>query len=69
MREAAGSLPRDYSNCVIPGNPRSCAIYPTVDYDPSVVHVLQLWGTLAAYAAVCLTLTTAILVARDRQRH
>ncbi|MBK9755258.1 MAG: ATP-binding cassette domain-containing protein [Nannocystis sp.] len=62
-------LPRDYSNCVIPGNPRSCAIYPTVDYDPSVVHVLQLWGTLAAYAAVCLTLTTAILVARDRQRH
>ena len=62
-------LPRDYSNCVIPGNPRSCAIYPTVDYDPSVVHVLQLWGTLAAYAAVCLLLTTAILVARDRQRH
>ena len=34
-------LPRDYSNCLIPGNPRSCAIYPSVDYDPGVGHVLQ----------------------------
>jgi ABC-type multidrug transport system ATPase subunit len=62
-------LPRDYSNCLIPGNPRSCAIYPSVDYDPSVTHVLQLWGTLAGYTVICLLLTTAILVARDRQNH
>jgi ABC transport system ATP-binding/permease protein len=61
-------LPRDYSNCVIPGNPRSCSIYPSVNYEPAASHVLQLWGTLAGYAVVCLLLTTLILVARDRQR-
>jgi ABC-type multidrug transport system ATPase subunit len=61
-------LPRDYSDCVIPGNPRSCEIYPSVDYDPAVSHVLQLWGTLAGYTVLCLLLTTLILVARDRQR-
>ena len=61
-------LPRDYSDCVIPGNPRSCAIYPSVDYDPAALHVLQLWGTLAGYTLICLLLTTMILVARDRQR-
>ena len=62
-------LPRDYSDCVIPGNPRSCALYPSVDYDPSGAHILQLWGTLTAYALVCLLLTTMILAARDRKRH
>jgi hypothetical protein len=31
--------------------------------------VLQLWGTLAGYAVICLLLTTAILVARDRHNH
>ena len=72
--EAFGSitqlpLPRDYSDCVIPGNPRSCAIYPSVDYDPGGAHVLQLWGTLAGYTLVCLILTTIILAARDRKRH
>jgi len=61
-------LPRDYSDCAIPGNPRSCAIYPSVDYDPAVTHVLTLWGSLAGYALICLLATTMILVARDRQR-
>ncbi len=61
-------LPRDYSDCAIPGNPRSCAIYPSVDYDPAVSHVLTLWGVLAGYALICLLATTMILVARDRQR-
>ena len=62
-------LPRDYSNCTIIGRPRTCALYPTVDYDPAAAHVLQLWGTLAGYTVVCLLLTTLILTARDRQRH
>ncbi len=62
-------LPRDYSNCEIIGRPRTCALYPTVDYDPSATHVFQLWGTLAGYTLVCLLLTTLILIARDRQRH
>ncbi len=62
-------LPRDYSNCTVIGRPRTCALYPTVDYDPGTVHILQLWGTLAGYTLVCLLLTTVILTARDRQRH
>jgi len=62
-------LPRDYSNCTVIGRPRSCALYPSVDYDPAPAHVLQLWGTLAGYTLICLLLTTLILIARDRQRH
>jgi ABC-type multidrug transport system ATPase subunit len=71
--EAYGALtrlpiPRDYSNCAIPGNPRSCAEYPSVNYDPSSEHVLMLWGLLTAYAVICLLGTTYLLWRRDRQR-
>ncbi len=71
--EAMGALtrlpvPRDFSNCAIPGNPRSCADYPSVNYDPAVDHILQLWGSLAGYAAVCVLLTMLVLYLRDRTR-
>jgi ABC transport system ATP-binding/permease protein len=61
-------IPRDYSNCEIPGNPRSCAVYPSVSYDPGTEHILTQWGILAAYAVVCLLLTTYVLARRDRER-
>lgn len=71
--EAFGSLarlpvPRDFSNCEIPGNPRSCAIYPSVSYEPSTEHILVQWGILAAYAIVCLLLAAYVLARRDRER-
>jgi ABC-type multidrug transport system ATPase subunit len=62
------TIPRDYSNCEIPYNPRSCAEYPTVSYEPSTEHILIQWGILAAYTVICLLLTTYVLARRDRER-
>ena len=62
------TIPRDYSNCEIPYNPRSCAEYPTVSYEPTTEHILIQWGILAGYTVVCLLLTTYVLARRDRER-
>lgn len=71
--EAFGSIahlqpPRDFAACEIPGNPLSCPVYPTVDYDPSPAHVFQVWGVLLLYTAVCVGLAAAVLRRRDRER-
>lgn len=71
--EALGSIahlppPRDFSQCTIVGNPLSCAVYPTVDYDPAAAHVVQVWAILLVYTAVCLGLAAWVLARRDRER-
>lgn len=71
--EAFGSIaqltpPRDFSACTIAGNPLSCPVYPTVDYDPSMAHVLTTWGVLLAHAALCLVIAGWVLARRDRER-
>ncbi|MDC0670788.1 ATP-binding cassette domain-containing protein [Nannocystis radixulma] len=71
--EAFGSLahlqpPRDFAACTIPGNPLSCPIYPTVDYDPSTAHVIEVWGVLLAYTALCVAVAAVVLARRDRER-
>ncbi|PCC72380.1 ATP-binding cassette domain-containing protein [Nannocystis exedens] len=71
--EAFGSLahlqpPRDFAACTIPGNPLSCPVYPTVDYDPSTAHVFEVWGVLLAYTALCVGFAAVVLARRDRER-
>lgn len=71
--EAFGSIarlppPRDFSLCTIVGNPLSCPVYPTVDYDPSPGHVLRVWGILLGYTLVCVVASAWILARRDRER-
>lgn len=71
--EAFGSIaqlppPRDFSRCTILGNPLSCPVYPTVDYDPARWHVLEVWGILLAYAALCVGAAAWVLSRHRRER-
>ena len=72
--EALGSIahllePRDMTTCIIPGDPFSCELYATVNYDPSTGHVLAVWGVLGLYTATCLALTAWSLRRVDRRVH
>jgi ABC-type transport system involved in cytochrome c biogenesis permease subunit len=60
--EALGSIahllePRDMTTCLVPGDPFSCELYATVNYDPSTWHVLAVWGVLGLYTLTCVALT------------
>jgi ABC-type multidrug transport system ATPase subunit len=55
--EALGSIahllePRDMTTCFLPGDPFSCEVYASVDYDPSSGHVFMVWGVLLAYTVI-----------------
>jgi ABC transport system ATP-binding/permease protein len=70
--EALGSItwliePRDMTTCFVPGDPFSCEMYATVNYDPSTGHVALVWGVLIAYTLVCLLLTAWSLRRDDRR--
>ena len=70
--EALGSItyllePRDMTTCFVPGDPFSCEVYATVNYDPSTWHVLAVWGVLALYTTTCLLLTAWSLRRADRR--
>ncbi len=69
--EALGSIaqmlePRDMTTCEFPGDPFTCQVYATVNYDPSTSHILGVWGVLLAYTLVCLLLTAWSLRRLDR---
>ncbi len=70
--EALGSIthllePRDMTTCLVPGDPFSCEVYATVNYDPSAWHVLAVWGVLALYTTTCVALTAWSLRRSDRR--
>ena len=70
--EALGSItyllePRDMTTCTLPGDPFSCEVYATVNYDPSWGHVFAVWGVLIAYTVICLLLTAWSLRRLERQ--
>jgi len=70
--EALGSIahllePRDMTTCFIPGDPFSCEVYATVDYDPSSGHIFMVWGVLLAYTLICLVMTGWRLARADRR--
>ena len=71
--EALGSIahllePRDLTTCLLPGDPFSCEVYATVNYDPGNGHIFAVWGTLIAYTVVCLALTAWSLRRLDRRQ-
>ncbi len=70
--EALGSIahivePRDMTTCDIPGLILTCEPYWTVNYDPSVGHIVMTWGVLLLYTVVCMMLTAWSLKRRERQ--
>ncbi len=71
--EALGSIaqllePRDMTTCLLPGDPFSCEVYATVNYDPSNGHIFAVWGVLIAYTVICLALTAWSLRRLDRRQ-
>lgn len=70
--EALGSIahivePRDMTTCDIPGLVLTCEPYWTVNYDPSVGHIVLTWGVLLLYTAICMLLTAWSLKRRERR--
>ncbi|MCA9715837.1 MAG: ABC transporter ATP-binding protein/permease, partial [Myxococcales bacterium] len=69
--EALGSIahivePRDLASCEIPGLILTCEPYATVNYDPSLRHILTTWLVLIAYTVYCMLLTAWSLRRRER---
>ncbi len=70
--EALGSIanllePRDMTTCMVPGDPFTCEVYATVDYDPGSGHIFAVWGVLLAYTLICLLMTGWRLAHADRR--
>jgi len=70
--EGLGSIahllePRDMTTCLMPGDPYSCEVYATVDYDPSSGHIFVVWGVLLGYTLICLVMTGWRLARADRR--